>query len=159
MVLVIPTYVLRPFTTWQLSSLFLWVSLSFCVSLSFFFTHHGFTLICTFFIFTCLSLYFEFYFFPLIPPSLPHVRLACPSLLTVSCSRRNNLCQSPPCLFLFFVLQYSTPLNKLEIFKLYVFFFVFFFDNIDNDYLSYISIKTGSNRPLSLFAFVIFSCV
>jgi len=61
---------------------------------------------------------YSLYFFSLIPPSLPHVRHACPSWYTVSCSRRNYLCRSFSRLFLFFVpAQYSTPLNKLEIFK------------------------------------------
>ena len=57
------------------------------------------------------------------------------------------------CLFLLFVSQYSTPLNKLEIFKkVRCFFFIYH----PNDYLYPNDIKTdiyiyiGSKRPLSL---------
>jgi len=83
-----------------------------CVFMCFsFFLFHFFTWIYIHFIFFRL-------FLGLIPPSLPHVRHACPSWYTVSCSRRNYLCRSFSRLFLFFVpAQYSTPLNKLEILK------------------------------------------
>ena len=118
-----------------------------CVSLSFFFTFSH-TIASS--RWTALNYIFIYslYFFSLIPRAYSHLsptRASClPSWYTVSRSRRNYLCRSFSRLFLFFVPLYSTPLNKLEIFKKRT--FCSFFPMI----IFILTIKTGSKRPLSL---------